>query len=533
MRITAIVAGNNIFGILVSLGILLILRHDLHDEAKCSLFSYAKEIEPTKEWQLLGENDTIPAGLHVRMDMTTGEKWAKIMDEDDGEVGDEDKKQFKDVHINAGRNSKSSVSLAIVKTDGDVEIEQNDNDGAKTSRNSTNYDFDMMFRTLSKLPQEEIEAMGGLPELPNSKKGPARIAFEEGMLNIWKKRQAELLDLEMNFPEILKARIAGIKEYLENPEERLENLDLDADMDNNVVTDIVSLLKDLEFQISDLDMARDFHTMDGWPLLVKLLLKDSHLPDNKTIHDLSRSTKTKIRTIQSYAAWAIGTAVKNHEEFFPYGVESVVLEDMKTSTAIDLLIDIFCDQYDDSSSWEIRTLLTKGIYAIGAILRNNELAQTHIVKTDGFDRLGQKYRELSKQGFNSANTKLIQRMAGLSTDIVEELSLHIQLSETRTDTKIIHSISSAFCYAVCELFSSETFVPVKVQETLVKAIAVMGPHCQESTCAASTVRSVVETIQSDWFSNKNSFDADHFQELLDLAREAFESLGSQMDKDEL
>ena len=204
MRITAIVAGNNVFGILVSLGILLILRHDLHDEAKCSLFSYAKEIEPTKEWQLLGENDTIPAGLHVRMDMTTGEKWAKIMDEDDGEVGDEDKKQFKDVHINAGRNSKSSVSLAIVKTDGDVEIEQNDNDGAKTSRNSTNYDFDMMFRTLSKLPQEEIEAMGGLPELPNSKKGPARIAFEEGMLNIWKKRQAELLDLEMNFPEILR-----------------------------------------------------------------------------------------------------------------------------------------------------------------------------------------------------------------------------------------------------------------------------------------------------------------------------------------
>ena len=516
------------FGILVYLGILLILRHDLHGEdAKCSLFSYAKEIEPTKEWQLIGENDTIPAGLHVRMDMTTGEKWAKIMDDDDEEVGDEDKKQFKDVHINTDRNSKGSVAVSVVETDGD------ESDGTKNSKNSPNYDFDMMFRTLSKLPDEEIEAMGGLPELPDSEKGPARIAFEKGMLEIWKKRQAELLDLEMNFPEILKARIAGIKEYLENPEEQLVNVDLDADLDADVVTDIVSLLKDLEFQLSDLDMARDFHTMDGWPLLVKLLLNGSHVAVNKTIDDLSRTTKTKIRTIQSYAAWAIGTAVKNTEEFFPYGVESVVLDEMKRSTAIDALIDIFCDRYDDSSSWEIRTLLAKGIYAIGAILRNNEAAQAHIVKTGGFDRLGQKYRELSQQGFNSANTKLIQRMAGLSTDIVEELSPRTHLSETKTETQIIDSISSAFCYAVCELFSSETFVPATVQETLVKAIAVMGPHCQESTCAASTIRSAVETIQSDWLSKEDIFDVDHFKELLDMTKEALESLGSQGNKDEL
>ena len=48
----------------------------------------------------------------------------------------------------------------------------------------------MMHRTLSKLPPEEIEAMGGLPDVPDSEKGPLRIAFEERMLEIWKKRQA-------------------------------------------------------------------------------------------------------------------------------------------------------------------------------------------------------------------------------------------------------------------------------------------------------------------------------------------------------
>eukprot|EP00578_Thalassiosira_sp_NH16_P008784 CAMPEP_0181104306 /NCGR_PEP_ID=MMETSP1071-20121207/15352_1 /TAXON_ID=35127 /ORGANISM="Thalassiosira sp., Strain NH16" /LENGTH=95 /DNA_ID=CAMNT_0023187485 /DNA_START=109 /DNA_END=396 /DNA_ORIENTATION=+ len=38
----------------------------------------AKEIVATHEWQLLSENDTIPAGLYVKMDLSTGEKWAKL-----------------------------------------------------------------------------------------------------------------------------------------------------------------------------------------------------------------------------------------------------------------------------------------------------------------------------------------------------------------------------------------------------------------------------------------------------------------------
>ena len=45
-----------------------------------SSLSSAKEIEATNEWQLLKPGDTIPAGLHVRMDLETGQKWAKLVD---------------------------------------------------------------------------------------------------------------------------------------------------------------------------------------------------------------------------------------------------------------------------------------------------------------------------------------------------------------------------------------------------------------------------------------------------------------------
>ena len=527
MSVTTFVAGCKKAGIriLLLVGILLILhRQDVDgDRSGCFLFGHAKEIAATNEWQRVEGNDTIPAGAHVRMDMTTGEKWVKLLtDDDEAEDG-------------SGK-TKRSVSMAIVETDGTVTVDETEKNGEKLSPNNSkeNLNFEMMHRTLSKLPAEEIVAMGGLPELPDSKEGPVRTNFEERMLTIWKKRQSELLEMQLNFPAILKARIAGIKEYLADPETQLESIDLDADQDEDIVTDIVSLLKDLEFQLADIDMARDFHTMEGWSFLVELLAEETHAPINKTIDEFSRSNQAKIRTIQSHAAWAIGTAVKNTEEFYPYAVESVVLKkDKKVSTAIDLLIDVFCQKYDDPSSWETRILLNKSMYAIGAIVRGNAMAQTYVAKSDGFDRLGQKFNEISQEGFNSANTKLIQRLAGLSTDIVEDLSLNVELSKVKTDTKIVHTLSSSFCKATCELFSSEKFVPVTVQETMMRAIGVLGPYCEgsSSSCAVNDFRAIVEKISADWAEKKESFDEDHFRELQDMARGALESLIGQVEKD--
>jgi len=45
----------------------------------------SKEIIATNEWQLIKEGDTVPAGLHIRMDLSTGEKWAKLVSDDKDE----------------------------------------------------------------------------------------------------------------------------------------------------------------------------------------------------------------------------------------------------------------------------------------------------------------------------------------------------------------------------------------------------------------------------------------------------------------
>ena len=58
----------------------------LFDSLKASTFLLhhscsAKEIVPTKKWQRVMENDTLPAGMHIKVDLQTGEKWAKIADD--------------------------------------------------------------------------------------------------------------------------------------------------------------------------------------------------------------------------------------------------------------------------------------------------------------------------------------------------------------------------------------------------------------------------------------------------------------------
>ena len=62
----------------------------------------AKELEATKEWQLLGENDTVAAGMHIRMDMTTGEKWVNCKLPDGGDEGENGTEESKNSNTNAG-----------------------------------------------------------------------------------------------------------------------------------------------------------------------------------------------------------------------------------------------------------------------------------------------------------------------------------------------------------------------------------------------------------------------------------------------
>lgn len=482
----------------------------------------------------MGENDTVPAGVHVRMDMTTGEKWVKIVDDEDD---NDNAENHKNVDVDASSISSSAVvSMAVVNEIGSVNFIQ-DNKAAKdaTKPSSTSYDFDMMFRTLSKLPDDEKVRMGGLPEPPQHRNNVKEVtpeqrqAFEKRMLEIWEQRQEQLKVLYeqmLDFPAIIKERIKSIDEYLKDPHAHLTQVDLDAEWPEGVVTHIVSVLHDLQFQLSDVDMARDFHTMGGWPLLATLVSEDTHVPTNKTVQDLSRTNEAKVRRVQSLAAESIGTAVKNTEEFFSYAVEVITIGNAEqTRTVIDMMIDVFCQDYSDD--WESRTLLSKTVYAIGAMLRGNRMAQVHVLKTGGFDRLGDKYRALSShETFTSANTKLVLRLSSLESDIVEDVLLHPEIADVDTNQRLINAVTSEdWCEASCQSLTSDIFLPVEAQESVLHSVAVIAPYCKWNCDIAKMQQSIVH-MKAEWESDRNNLDEEHLHHLFELAARALGALAN-------
>ena len=64
-------------------------------------------------------------------------------------------------------------------------------------------------------------------------------------------------------------------------------------------------LRELEGLLCDIDNARDFHTIGGWPVLASLLAPSE-----------GRDSET-----QALAAWAIGSAVKNSYDYQLWSVE--------------------------------------------------------------------------------------------------------------------------------------------------------------------------------------------------------------------
>jgi hypothetical protein len=336
-------------------------------------------------------------------------------------------------------------------------VAQPDKEGGEKKKETKpiepHYDYEMMHRTLSNLPDEEQERMGGLPELPggtvsslSSATKEDRKRFETNMKDLWDRRQSELADFQqemlMDMPKLLKDRIQRLQAYIDDPHTHLvavlekkaasllpdENGEIPADQVEkhaNMVTDISSVLLDLEYQMADVDMTRDFHTLGGWPLLVSLLSNDVHkINRNVTVEgsavaeDVNGVTNL-IHRVQLEAAWVIGTAVKNTGEFYPYATEEVTLLDGKSTktTALQLLVDQLSQTYtlDDGASAVVRKKRQKIVYAMGGLLRGNRVGQLFFLNIDGPSQLSLELKALLDAS-GTSDMSLAKRILALTGD---------------------------------------------------------------------------------------------------------------------
>merc|ERR1719343_665470 len=198
-----------------------------------------------------------------------------------------------------------------------------------------------MHRVMSELPPEELARFGGLPALPAANGSAMRLTdaerrrFERRMEELWVARQEELAQAEDNLadlPKMLTARIQVLKEYLDDVPEGLRRVmegrkggeDAPAPSEeeepSEMATDVISALRDLEYQLSDVDMARDFHTLGGWPYLVALLEDGGDGAQEEAEDEDMLLLADEVRAL---AAMAMGTAAGNVAEFHGWALEAV------------------------------------------------------------------------------------------------------------------------------------------------------------------------------------------------------------------
>lgn len=354
------------------------------------------------------------------------------------------------------------------------------------------------------------------------------------MKEIWEKRQEELATFQeenlADLPKLLMGRIEQIKAYLENPYSHLVELALSKkeeeaknieDEEDPIVNNIVSVLEDLEFHVGDVDMTRDFHTLGGWSPLVSLLSTKVH---DVTIHNYNATVtltdeerETWIDMIQLNAAWVIGTAVKNTGEFFPYAVEPVVIKNgAEETSALRLLLEQFVES--DSSKKKKRQ---KFIYALGALLRGNRIAQLVFMDINGHDSLA---RALEKEMLNDNDVALTKRILALMGDIVMDNETAEQ-DKGENNEQVIHAFASP---SVCQSsLKSLTHSSQVLRETAVRTFQSLVPYCREwdMELALSSMVSVKKSWQIE-----PDLDPEIRRELLDLARATIEELRLQSEK---
>ncbi|KAL7459841.1 hypothetical protein ACHAWC_011766 [Mediolabrus comicus] len=557
--------------------------------SNCILHIDAKEITATNEWQLLGENDTVPAGLHIKVDLSTGEKWAKLPDDGDDDesikaaaVDGQQQDDADGVKVDVA-TIDASGALTIVPDD-DSNNEQQEKAATESSvdkvgsgQKAATKDYTMMHRVMSQLPPEELEEFGGLPALPNSNSSSStklttkeREEFEAKMELLWQKRQEELQKLQdsvADLPSILKERIQTIKGYLNDSNSALKDIlekrnneeDLveeDDDDDNMNANDIIKALRDLEFQLSDVDMARDFHTLGGWPYLIALLDETLHVvdasDDNNNKSGGEESAAALVDEIRALAATTIGTAVSNLGEFRPWALEDVsdTVHELRTKnnfadaeerldgdddasdmtvTALSLLTHVFEEELSQrteamaggtmavegqsntiAKAKSRATYKLRAVYGLGALLRGNpEAQQIFLSKLSGPDVLVRNVlgtlstvRGPTETTLSRLDYKFASKVLALGEDVVMDAVLHeeeyVKVRESVIRGQLIASFTSEqWCDLSLRMLapSSEVVGEMSargIKERALSAVRAMAKSCQRHVEDSSDLWGVEE-----------------------------------------
>ena len=320
--------------------------------------------EPTDDWKEVLPGQSIEPGLHVRMDMTTGQKWAKkLAPEDRNDVRTDfltrrDPPEGNRV-VAVSNEEQSMIAVPVLTRSNNIE-EINVNDLTTTDSNDIDTDSIDVPLEIAGLNRSELRMAQILEQLPVPeselheavmKKLPPeelRIILQK----VWARRQAEL-----------KEAFADAKTEAQQMQLALSSLVNNATLPEQ---DVIDTLENLEYFVATMHNAEDFAAMGGLMSTTMLL----HLPPHHSLR------------VATAAAWVLGTAIKGN-----FQLQTKALQTGAAPLLINLLDDVtkLCSKSINFSSNDCLQPLkaaNKAVYALSGLLRFNSIAQEELVALD-------------------------------------------------------------------------------------------------------------------------------------------------------
>ncbi|GMI50589.1 hypothetical protein ScalyP_jg2434 [Parmales sp. scaly parma] len=421
-------------------------------------FTLSKEFVATDEWQVLPPEDTVPTGLHVRLDMTTGERFAKIASADDEELTSE--------NVDKWEAMKKAGQIAILRSDTDKD-KDTDTDNNTTDNNTAfsppppKYDFEMMHRVFERIPPDIR------PPLPNVT-NIGRTQWEIEMTTIWQDRQAFIEDSMkqlVDAPRLLESFVTVLRD--------------NAVTHYNNNETVVQTLFEVEELLYDVDMARDFHLFGGFTELVKIL------------DDAECEEQLKIT-----AAHTLGNMVKNHDEFHLWPLE-IINEKNENGCAIDSVSRILLAKESGTN------LKIKAVYCLSAFLRGNEKARGYF-----FAKKTLNLSELT----NGANLdfKFLSKLLSLTTDLTSEWEMGEDEMQMVT--------GQVWCDTALKLIGGSD--SAQIQEVALRSLGVNVPtFCLANVVQKNKAKLVLKSAIAKWkrLAEEGMIDEEYVAELVGLS----------------
>ena len=208
-----------------------------------------KLFKPTTEWKRISDDETIPPGLHVRINLQTGEKEAKLL-QDSEQEGDESSNV--DALSSAEEPDAQGVPYKDIRRAN--HLGSSDRVGIVNKR-SVVFTKEQLRESLKEQKQDTLHF---LPHIPNGSPSMGMDSGNEPAVSEWSKEEDKVMDR------------FGEKFLTKEHRAMLEHFDVLA-RSNATLDDLTHSMQELEYFVHQIDNGEFFATVGGLSLVMKFL----------------------------------------------------------------------------------------------------------------------------------------------------------------------------------------------------------------------------------------------------------------------